>query len=262
MTPVRLQKYLADCGICSRRKAEELIAAGRVTVNGALITQAGTKVDPEKDFVKVGGKPVRPASQFVYILLHKPVGVITAAEDAKNPTVSALVKTPHRVFHVGRLDRDSSGLLLLTNDGELANRLTHPRFAHEKEYDVEVAPALPEDGAEQLARGIYLDGVRTIPAIVRRKSARRFRIILKEGRNWQVRRMVAALGCNVVKLKRVRIENLRLGAMPPGAWRHLTPRERIELLRRTGLHDARRAAKNPKAPSRRAAGEAQGARHA
>lgn len=222
---IRLQKFLAKAGVCSRREAENRIAAGRVRVNEAVVTVMGTKVDPEKDRVAVDGKPVALAEAPVYIMLNKPAGYISSCRHGDSAIVLDLVDVDERVFPVGRLDKDSTGLLLLTNDGEIHNRLAHPSFDHEKEYVVEVRRAITDAALERMAAGILLDGKMTRPARVRRESQNAFRIILYEGRKRQIRRMVEAAGNEVTRLHRVRMAGLRLGDLPPGEWRFLTGQE-------------------------------------
>jgi pseudouridine synthase len=237
LNPMRLQKFLSHAGVCSRRQGEALIAAGRVAVNGRVVTAPGTLVDPQADRVTVDGRDVAIESSLVYLMLHKPVGVVTSCRHPGQPVVTDLVDLPQRIFPVGRLDKDSSGLLLLTNDGRIHHRLSHPSFDHEKEYVVDVDIPLFDDVLQQLAEGIVLDGRRTRPARVERLGARRFRIVLREGRNRQIRRMVEAVGGRVKKLQRVRFANLRLGNMKPGRWRFLTAKETRRLLKAVGISE-------------------------
>lgn len=235
----RLQRFLARAGVASRRCAEELIRAGRVTVNGAVVRALGTRVDPDRDEVRVDGRPVRP-QRLVYILLHKPAGVVSTVRDPQGrKTVLDLVPDLGvRLFPVGRLDYDSTGLLLLTNDGELAHRLTHPRFGAEKVYRVRVEGHPDEAELARLRSGVRLAEGVTAPARVRVLGHDRegtwLEVALREGRNRQVRRMLAVLGYRVRALARVREGPLRLGALPPGAWRHLTAAE-VRRLRDTYL---------------------------
>ncbi len=230
MQPVRLQKFLAAAGVCSRRRAEDLIRQGRVAVNAEIVTQLGTRVRPGTDRVTVDGRPVRAAPPRMYIVLNKPVGVVSSCSHPGQRTVLDLVRVKERIYPVGRLDKDSRGLLLLTSDGALHHRLLHPSFDHEKEYEVEVDAFIPDGALRRLARGVVLSGRKTRPAKIQRISGRRFRIVLKEGRNRQVRRMVGKVGRRVVDLKRVRMAGIRLGSLPEGAWRHLTDREKKMLL--------------------------------
>lgn len=230
MALVRLQKYLSTAGVCSRRRGEALILAGRVTVNGKVQTRLGSKVDPEKDTVTVDGRSVSFIRPPIYIALNKPRGVVTSCRQPKDKTVLDLIDVPERVYPVGRLDKDSTGLLVLTNDGRLHHRLSHPSFDHEKEYEVTVHPAISDQGLAEMEKGMPLMGSRTRPARIIRTSPNTFRITLKEGKNRQIRRMVKQLGCRVTSLNRVRISELRLGRLKPGAWRHLSEREKKALL--------------------------------
>lgn len=231
MDPVRLQKFLAAAGVCSRRKAENLIRQGRVAVNGEIVTQLGTRVRADTDRVAVDGRPVAAGQSLVYIMLNKPVGVVSSCSHPGQQTVLDLVCVKERIYPVGRLDKDSRGLLLLTSDGHLHHRLLHPSFDHEKEYEVEVDRFIPDGALRRLAGGVKLKGRKTRPAEITRISGRRFRMVLKEGRNRQVRRMVSKVGRSVTDLKRVRVAGIRLGKLPEGSWRHLTLGERETLLK-------------------------------
>jgi 23S rRNA pseudouridine2605 synthase/23S rRNA pseudouridine2604 synthase len=231
MAPVRLQKWLASAGVCSRRRGEVLIQEGRVAVNGEVITQLGVKIDPAVDRVVVDGAPVAAVGEApVYIIVNKPRGVVTSCEQEGVPVVVDLVDCKARVYPVGRLDKESTGLVLLTNDGRLHHGLLHPSFDHEKEYEVTVARPIPDGALQRMAEGMPMMGTRTRPARVRRTSSRRFRITLMEGKNRQIRRMVRKVGHHVVALKRIRMATLRLGALKEGQWRHLTAREVQHLL--------------------------------
>jgi 23S rRNA pseudouridine2605 synthase/23S rRNA pseudouridine2604 synthase len=226
---IRLQKYLSIAGICSRRHGEELILAGEVWVNGKVITELGTRVDPRADTVEIDGKPVLVRQQLVYIALNKPLGYVTSCEQPGEKIVTDLVNVPERIYPIGRLDKDSTGLLLLTNDGPLHHRLSHPSFDHEKEYVVTLADPISDSALQKMAEGVLLSGKRTRFAEIHRISLRRFRIILKEGKNRQIRRMVRKVGQEVVGLQRIRIASIRLGKLDPGRWRFLVPEE-IEVL--------------------------------
>jgi 23S rRNA pseudouridine2605 synthase/23S rRNA pseudouridine2604 synthase len=231
MTSMRLQKWLSEAGVCSRRHGEIFIREGRVRVNGKVVTELGSKIDPEKDRVEVDGRSPKPSQEKIYLALHKPKGYVTSVHHAGHQVVMDLVDLPQRVYPVGRLDKDSTGLLLLTNDGRLHHRLSHPSFDHEKEYEVAVERPMDDDTLRQLAQGVTLEGRLTRPAQVRRLSGRRFLIVLQEGRNRQIRRMVAQVGHKVKRLKRIRVDHIRLGRLPEGAWRHLSTFEKKKLLR-------------------------------
>jgi len=236
---IRLNKYLAMCGIASRRKADELIQQGRVAVNGEVITQLGIKIDPRKDKVTVDGKPVKPEEKFVYIVLNKPKDCITTVKDEKGRrTVLDLVKVKQRIFPVGRLDRNTTGVLLLTNDGELAYRLMHPKYKIEKAYKVEIdKPIKPED-IEKLKRGIMLDGRKTEACdiyILPDSDRKELGITIHEGRYRQIRRMFERLGYKVRKLHRVSFGGITVSGMKRGEWRYLTEKEIRKLKKLVGL---------------------------
>jgi len=231
MAEMRLQKFLSRAGICSRRKGEEYIKAGWVKVNGKIVTELGVKVDPEQDAVEVDSDAIRSDSTPIYIALNKPRGYVSSCHQQNEKIVLDLLDISERVYPVGRLDKDSTGLLLLTNDGRLHHRISHPSFNHEKEYEVTVDKPLREGALRKLAKGLPMMGTRTRPARVKRISARQFRIVLQEGKNRQIRRMVRKVGNQVVDLKRVRIANIELASLPPGRWRHLAAKEKDELLR-------------------------------
>ncbi len=251
---------MAQANLGSRRASETIIAAGRVTVNGR-VAKLGDKADLAVDRVLVDGRPL-PAPErsgdeaFIYIALNKPRGVISSLEDeldAGRTTVRDLVPLAAdiHIYPVGRLDRPSEGLVLMTNDGELAHRLTHPRYGHEKAYDVTVEGRMSDHALEQWRRGVMLDGRITAPApievIERTAEGTRLRIILREGRKRQIRHIAAALGHPVQRLLRERIGPLRLGDLEPGQWRHLTA---AEVPRRPS-----RAASSPARPAHHPAGE-------
>jgi pseudouridine synthase len=232
----RLQKIIAAAGVASRRQAEELIRAGEVSVNGHVVTELGTKADPERDHVKVRGRLINSqlaaGREKVYVLLNKPKGYLTSLSDPEGrPLVSELVPaTLGRLHPVGRLDFNTEGLLILTNDGELTNYVTAARNKVPKVYEAKVKGIPPEDAVERLRRGVVLeDGVRTAPAQVKRtgetESNAWFEIILHEGRNQQIRRMFDVIGHSVVKLRRVAIGRVRDERLKPGMWRRLTASE-------------------------------------
>lgn len=232
MALVRLQKMLADCGVASRRKAEELIAQGKVKVNGK-IAQIGDKVDPYNDKVFVSGKRVTAAAKprFRYIMLHKPRGFITTMSDERGRRcVAELIKDiPERVYPVGRLDKDSEGMLLFTNDGEFANLITHPKKDIYKVYRVTIRPGITEEQIVTFETGMMLDGRKTAPAevrVIKKEEGRTvLEIVLREGRNRQIRRMCEMLGLEVARLKRVAIGQVKMGMLKQGSWRDLTPEE-------------------------------------
>lgn len=230
----RLQKVMARAGFGSRRSCEELIRQGRVFVNGQ-VAELGQKADPDRDRITVDGKLVRARRSFTYIALYKPQGVLSAERDdsGRHRTVRDLVPLPGHLYPVGRLDLDSEGLILFTNDGELTNLLTHPRYEHPKEYHVDVEGHPTEKTLERWRRGVYLDDRRTAPAevsvISRKKDHTQLRIVLREGRKRQIRRMATKLGHPVRRLVRVRIGPVQLGDLTPGQWRPLSDRELSQL---------------------------------
>ena len=229
---MRLQKYLSEAGICSRRKGEEYIKAGLVRVNSRIVTELGTKVDPEKDRVEFDGKIIALTGEPIYIALNKPKGYVTSCSHPGEKIVLDLIDIPQRIYPIGRLDKDSTGLLILTNDGTLHHMLSHPSFDHEKEYDVTVSRPITDGSLRNIAKGLPMMGTKTRPAEIQRISSRRFRIVLKEGRNRQIRRMVRKVGNHVIRLKRIRVSKIKLGKLAEGNWRNLTEKEKTELLTR------------------------------
>ncbi len=223
---MRLQKFLSAAGICSRRRGEDFIKAGRVAVNGRIMVELGTKIDPDNDLVYFDGKPIKYGHPLVYIALNKPVDYVTSCRHPGEKIVLDLVDIDQRVYPIGRLDKDSTGLLLLTNDGRLHHKLSHPSFDHEKEYDVTVDKTISDGALKKMAAGLPMMESRTRPAVIFRMSSRRFRIVLKEGKNRQIRRMVRKVGNRVVMLKRTRVAGIKLGQLPPGKWRYLTDKEK------------------------------------
>ena len=235
MEPVRLQKYIASCGVASRRAAEKLIEEGRVSVNGQIVTEQGVKVTP-KDKVMLDGKPIKPEGKKVYIMLNKPEGYICAvSDDRERPCVVDLIEgIEERIFPVGRLDYDTTGLLLLTNDGEFMQSLTHPSYEIWKTYRAVVKGTPNEKHVEEFARGIELEDGKTEPAVLevvgyKGKNAI-VEVSIKEGRNRQVRRMLEAINHRVIKLKRVKIGGLELGDLKTGAWRYMKERDFKDLM--------------------------------
>ncbi len=221
----RLQKVLAAAGIASRRQCESYIAQGRVRVDGE-VAELGRRVDPDRAVVELDGVAVSVAPGHVHYLLNKPVGVVSTAADPRGrPTVVSLVPEEPRVYPVGRLDMDSEGLLLVTNDGELTHRLTHPSFGVPKEYLVQVSGSIGRSELRALRTGIALDDGMTAPARVSTPAEGLLRIVIHEGRNRQVRRMIDAVGGEVIRLVRTRIGPLRDDRLAPGAWRPLEPEE-------------------------------------
>lgn len=225
---VRLQKYLADAQVASRRKAEEMILAGRVCINGAVADILGTKVE-DGDTVTVDGKEVHPAEKLVYIMLHKPEGYVTTVKDQfDRPAVLDLVESEYRLYPVGRLDYDTSGLLLLTNDGGLTYRLTHPKHNVEKTYIALVDGIPTEDEMQRFKSGLEIDGYKTAPAkikILKKGRQSTLKIVIHEGKNRQVRKMCSAIGHEVHRLKRVATGRLELGGLEKGKYRSLTEDE-------------------------------------
>ena len=226
---MRIQKFLSAAGVCSRRRGEAFIKAGRVSLNGQIVVELGTKIDPGNDQLSVDGKPIKYEPSMLYIALNKPVDYVTSCRHPGEKIVLDLVDIAQRVYPIGRLDKDTTGLLLLTNDGRLHHKLSHPSFNHEKEYDVTVAKPITDGALQKLAAGLPMMESKTRPAKVQRIASRRFRIILKEGKNRQVRRMVRKVGNQVTRLKRIRVAGIKLGQLPTGKWRHLTEKEKEEV---------------------------------
>jgi pseudouridine synthase len=231
MTLIRIQKFLSIAGFCSRRQGEAYIRGGHVKVNGEVVTELGTKVDPRTDRVEVNGALIQAKQDLIYIALNKPAGYVTSCRQPDERVVLDLINIPERIYPVGRLDKDSTGLLILTNDGRLHHRLSHPSFDHEKEYVVTVAKPISDGALQKMAKGLPMMDTKTRPADITRISSRRFRIVLKEGKNKQIRRMIRKVGNQVIRLKRIRISNVRLGKLVEGAWRYLTEKEKTDLLK-------------------------------
>ncbi|MEM7117814.1 MAG: pseudouridine synthase [Chloroflexota bacterium] len=233
---IRLQKLMAVAGLGSRRDNEKVIEAGRVAVNGRL-AKLGDRANPDTDDILVDGEPLTfPHKEFVYVMLNKPRGVISSLEDELDQgrtTVRDLIELPGHLYPVGRLDKPSEGLMLMTNDGQLAHRLTHPRYEHEKQYDVWVEGSLSPWSIDQWRRGVFLENRMTarapIEVIERTDTHTRLKVILREGRKRQIRRIVAQFGHSVQRLVRLRIGTLRLGGLPSGKWRYLTDSELVRL---------------------------------
>lgn len=237
MSEIRLQKYLAEAGVASRRKCEELIALGKVEVNGQVVTVPGTKI-AGREVVKVDGREIRQEQKKVYILLNKPVGYISTAKDQfSRKTVLDLVNTvKERIYPVGRLDYDTSGLIILTNDGELANMLTHPKHEMQKVYRVMIDGNLKEDDIKSFQAGIAIEDYKTAPAKVNvietSKKDSIIEITIHEGRNRQIRKMFEMLGYVVLRLKRIAIGSISIEGLEEGKWRYLSKKE-IDALKKT-----------------------------
>ena len=234
----RLQKYLAECGVASRRKCEELILQGKVKVNNQIVTELGVKVNPEKDIVKFEDKEVKPTSKMVYILLNKPIGYVTTADDQfGRDTVLDLVKVKERIVPVGRLDMYTSGALILTNDGDFVYKVTHPKNEIEKTYPVTVKGIIKNEEVEQLRNGVKIDDYITKPAKVKilktdiEKNISRLEIVIHEGKNRQVRKMCESVGRKVLALHRSKIGKIGVKDIELGKWRYLKDREIQELLK-------------------------------
>ena len=232
MEEIRLQKYLADCGIASRRKSEELIKQGQVKVNGKTITELGTKVIPNKDSVEYNGKKIELKKEYVYILLNKPIGYVTTVKDQFNrDSVLDLVKTNKRLVPVGRLDMYTSGALILTNDGDFVYKVTHPKHEIEKTYTVTIIGIVKEEVVEKLKKGVEIEDYITKPAKVKilkideEKNQSRLEITIHEGKNRQVRKMCEAIGHKVLALHRSKIAGIDVKDIPLGKWRYLTNKE-------------------------------------
>lgn len=252
---MKLQKYLSQAGVCSRRKAEEYIASGLVSVNGET-AHIGQVIDPDHDEIRVDDRVVKDQERLVYYAFHKPRGIVTTCLSGHpdEQGIMDIVNVPERVFPIGRLDKETTGLILLTNDGRLSNYLIHPRYEHQKEYLVEVYGKIDDEALDRMRRGVKIElkensrnrlkaanmptkMYKTKPCQIERLSAAKFHIVLEEGKNRQIRRMVSAVGYDVKRLKRIRIENIRLGELPEGALRPLTAGEKSLLFSRIGVEN-------------------------
>ena len=229
---MRLQKYLAECGIASRRKCEEYIIQGKVEVNGKIVTELGTKIDFEKDNIKFNNKEIKPEKKHVYILLNKPIGYVTTADDQfGRDTVLDLVKVKERIVPVGRLDMYTSGALILTNDGDFVYKVTHPKHEINKTYNATLKGIIQNDEVERLKKGVKIEDYTTKPAKVKilktdtEKDISRIEITIHEGKNRQVRKMCEAIGRNVIALHRSKIGSINVKDLPLGKWRYLTSKE-------------------------------------
>lgn len=219
---MRLNKFLASAGIVSRRKADILIAAGKVTVNGKIVKELGTQVDESQDAVECSGKPVRIKNDHIYIALNKPVGYVSSASNSQGKSVLQLVNRHSRIYPVGRLDKDSRGLIILTDDGDLTYQSTHAKFGWEKEYEVTIDRPLQKQDAEMIGRGMIVDDKKLQPVKISGSKGNIVRLVLKEGINRQIRRMLGQLGYRVSDLKRIRIGKLELGDLEEGKWKKIT----------------------------------------
>ena len=236
MEEIRLQKYLAEAGIASRRKCEEYITEGRIKVNGKIINELGTKVNPEKDEIYFDDKKIENKEELVYILLNKPIGYVTTAKDQFNrDTVMNLIKIKERVVPVGRLDMYTSGALLLSNDGNFVYKITHPKHEINKTYTVTLKGIVKKEDIEKLEKGVDIGGYTTKPAKVKilktdiEKNISRLEITIHEGKNRQVRKMCEAIGKKVQALHRTKIGNISVKTLKIGQWRYLTKKEIEEL---------------------------------
>jgi len=230
MALIRINKFLAKSGVASRRKAEQFVLDGKVEVNGKIVRELGTKIDPEKDEVKMKGESIKMKDQSLLIMLNKPAGYVCTNRKFKNEkSVLDLIKTKERLYSVGRLDKNSEGLLLLTNDGDLALKLTHPRYEKEKEYEVTVDKDISIAQLKQLQLGVEIETGKTLPAKVKKINSKKFAIILKEGKKRQIRRMCEKVGLLVEKLLRTRINKLKLGNLASGKYIELNKNQRKSL---------------------------------
>lgn len=226
---MRINKYISEAGKASRRGADKLITEGRVTINGKRAT-IGSQVEAGDD-VRVDGNQLFVASNYVYIALNKPVGITSTTEKGVKGNIVDLVNHSPRVFHIGRLDKDSEGLILLTNDGDIVNEILRSENQHEKEYIVSVDRPITPEFLQQMSEGVKILDTVTLPCKVEQLSKYDFKIILTQGLNRQIRRMCEELGYNVYRLQRMRIMNIELGKLPPGQWRYLSKKEQAALFR-------------------------------
>ena len=238
MEEIRLQKYIADCGITSRRKAEELIKQGKIKVNGQIVHELGTKINPQKDIVLYQNEKIKQKQKNVYILLNKPIGYVTTVKDQfERPSVLDLVKVKQRVVPVGRLDMYTSGALILTNDGDFVYQVTHPKHEIDKTYTVTIKGIVTEQDVELLKNGVKIEEYTTKPAKVKilktdlEKNSSRLEIIIHEGKNRQIRKMCEAVGYPVLALHRSKISGIGVKDLPLGKWRFLSKQEVERILR-------------------------------
>lgn len=224
---MRINKFISESGQASRRGADKLVTEGRVTINGK-VAKIGSQVEPGDD-VRVNGNQIRMASNYVYIALNKPVGITSTTEKNVKGNIVDLVNHPLRIFNIGRLDKDSDGLILLTNDGDIVNEILRAENKHEKEYIVTVDKPITPEFLKRMAEGVKILGTKTLPCKVEQLSKYVFQITLTQGLNRQIRRMCEALGYDVYRLQRTRIMNIHLGNLPVGQWRDLSKKERNRL---------------------------------
>lgn len=224
---MRINKFISETGFCSRREADRLVESGKVTING-VTAELGSQAE-DGDDVRINGQPIKEKRKHVYIALNKPVGITSTTERHIQGNIVDFVGHKERIFPIGRLDKDSEGLILMTNDGDIVNRILRAEGRHEKEYIVTVDRAVTPSFLRGMSTGVKILGEMTLPCTVTRISERVFRIILTEGKNRQIRRMCSAFGYEVRKLKRIRIMNIHLGEQATGTWRELTPAEKSEL---------------------------------
>ncbi|MNM71848.1 Ribosomal large subunit pseudouridine synthase F [compost metagenome] len=224
---MRINKFISESGYCSRREADKLVEAGKVTINGT-VALLGSQAE-EGDDVRVNGQPLTDKEKHVYLALYKPVGITSTTERHVPGNIVDFVGHEKRIFPIGRLDKDSEGLILMTNDGDIVNRILRAEGKHEKEYIVTVDKTISPHFVRAMSEGVKILGEMTLPCTVTRMSDRVFRIILTEGKNRQIRRMCSALGYEVKRLQRIRIMNIHLGNQKSGTWRDLTPQEKQDL---------------------------------
>jgi 23S rRNA pseudouridine2604 synthase len=238
MKGLRINKFFTEHGVCSRRAADRLIEEGRVSINGRTAILGDRVTDG--DVVSVDGRVLEESGTTVYLAYHKPVGITCTTEPDVRGNIVEAIGYPERIFPIGRLDKDSSGLILLTNDGDIVNRILRAEFGHEREYHVTVDPPYPQSFLDRLERGVLIHGKKTSPCRAIRIDQSSFRIILTEGRNRQIRRMCSASGFRVSHLVRTRIMHVELGNLSLGKWRHLSNQERDILLSAVGLEEGAR----------------------
>jgi len=246
---MRINKFISESGVCSRREADAWIEAGRVAINGERAT-LGSKV-AEGDRVTVDGKAVGPRKPVVYLALHKPVGITCTTERSVEGNIVDFIDHPERIFPIGRLDKDSEGLILLTNDGDIVNEILRAEHAHEKEYRVAIDQPVTQAFLDAMQGGVEILGTRTRPCVAERLGEREFRIVLTQGLNRQIRRMCEALGVRVTRLRRVRIMHLALDDLAAGEWRDLTRAEVRELHARCGRAESPATARPDASPRAR-----------